>query len=132
MHERQRIRPHQITESLIVLHRHRRVLANVTALGLEGDPAIYSVLADRATENARKAGDWRRTRGYLEIKAKWLHRAGKTADETAAKIESAETHVTEADLAEKAASPNYLMVVHHLSRCGRTSSESDCASQAPS
>jgi hypothetical protein len=80
----------------------------------EGDPAIYSALAGRSAENARKAGDWRRTRGYLEIKAKWLRRAGKTADENGAKIESAETHVTEADSAEKATPPNYLVIVHHL------------------
>lgn len=80
----------------------------------EGDPATYTALADRAAQNARKAGDWRRARGYLEIKARWLRRARKTADENAAKIEAAETYVTEADLAEKAASPNYLMIVHHL------------------
>ncbi len=79
----------------------------------EGDPATYSALANRAAENARKSGDWRRTRGYLEIKAKWLRRAGKTADEKT-KIESAETHVTEANLAEQAPSPNYLMAAHHL------------------
>jgi hypothetical protein len=80
----------------------------------EGDPATYTALADRAAQNARKAGAWRRTRGYLEIKAKWLRRAGNTTDENAAKIEAAETYVTEADLAERAASPNYLKIVSHL------------------
>ena len=80
----------------------------------EGDATIYSSLADRAAQNARKAGDWRRTREYLAIKAQWLHRAGKTGEEDAAKIEAAETYATEADLEEKAASPNYLKVVYNL------------------
>jgi hypothetical protein len=80
----------------------------------DGDPGTYSALADRAARNARQAGDWRRTRDYLTIKAEWLRRGGKTAEADAAKVEAAETHITEADLEEKAATPSYLMVVHHL------------------
>jgi len=80
----------------------------------EGDANAYSVLADRAAENARKAGDWRRTRKYLAIKAQWLQRAGKADKADAAKIEAAETYVTEADLQEAAESPNYMLVVYNL------------------
>jgi hypothetical protein len=79
-----------------------------------GDAAHYAGVADNAAKNAASSGDWRRTREYLEIKAQWLHRAGKTQEGEAAGIEAAETFVKEANLAEAAATPNYMLIVHQL------------------
>ena len=80
----------------------------------EGDAAHYAALADHAGKNAASSRDWRRTRDYLGIKAQWLHRARKTQEAAAAEVEAAETFVKEADLAEAAATPNFMLVVHHL------------------
>ena len=79
-----------------------------------GDAAHYATLANHASDNAGSSGDWRRAREYLGIKAQWLQRAGKTQQAEAAGVEIAETFVNEADLAEAAATPNFMLVVHHL------------------
>jgi hypothetical protein len=80
----------------------------------EGDPAKYAVLAANAAKAAEAAGDWRRTRAYLEIEAKWCVRAGKKADAESAMIEAAETYIKEADLQEASGSPSYMLITHHL------------------
>ncbi len=80
----------------------------------EGDAGRYAALADHAAKSAGASGDWRRTREYLGLKAQWLRRDGKTQEADAAAIEVAETFVKEANLAEAATAPNYMLLVHHL------------------
>ena len=80
----------------------------------EGDPTTYVSIATNGAKTAEAASDWRQTRGYLDLKAKWLLRAGQKADAESAIIEAAETHVKEADLEQAGGSPNYLLITHHL------------------
>jgi hypothetical protein len=76
----------------------------------EGDPTKYAALSANAANAAETGGDWRRTRTYLEIRAKWLTHAGRKPDAEAAIVEAAETYVKEADLQEASSSPNYMLL----------------------
>jgi hypothetical protein len=91
--------------------------ANLMELLLEaraGNPDNYVSLSETAAKTAESARDWRRVRTYLEIKAKWLVRAGRKADADSAIVASAETYVTEADIQEASGSPNYMLTANHL------------------
>jgi hypothetical protein len=91
--------------------------ANLMELLLEfrkGDSEKYVALAENASKTAETAHDWRRMRTYLQIKAKWLARAGRKADADSAIVASAETYVTEVNIQEASGSPNYMLVAHAL------------------
>lgn len=80
----------------------------------EGNPDKYASLSETAAKIAEGVCDWRRVRTYLEIRAKWLARAGRKADAESAIVASAETYVTEADVQEASGSPNHMLAAHQL------------------
>lgn len=81
-----------------------------------GDPTKYAALAEKAATLAESAHDWRRARGYWDIKARW-HLLEKNGEkERAASMFAAETYVKEAEDALKRNPPSYLTASHLIQK----------------
>ncbi len=68
----------------------------------QGDPAIYTSIAERAADRAESKGEWYRARAYWDTLTKWHAKGERLEDMAAARIMAAETYVSEAATATSA------------------------------
>lgn len=82
----------------------------------QGEPAKYSILAEKAALKAESEKHWDKARNYWQIKAKWHFLEQNLDSERSALLNAAETHVKESNDFLDVSNPSYQDVCIHLEK----------------